>query len=285
MGITHVIRGDDHLSNTPKQILIYRALGAELPVFAHVPMILGPDGKRLSKRHGAASVEAYREWGILPEALVNFLALLGWSPGDDRELMQMPELIDAFTLDRILKKAGVFDPLKLEWLNGRYLDMADSERLVRLVLAVLDDTGKAIAASDPGAFTAVVDLQKTRARTIPAVADTSLRYFVEPVAYDDSAVGKYWLRDPETTREVLTLERGILAGAEPFDTETLERELRVLATTRDVGFGKIIAPLRVALLGVQDSPGIFDVLLLLGRERSVERVEAALNELERLRAT
>ena len=139
MRITHVIRGDDHLSNTPKQILIYRGLGAVPPVFAHVPMILGPDGKRLSKRHGAASVEAYREEGILPEALVNFLALLGWSPGDDREVMRLPELVEAFTLDRILKKAGVFDAKKLEWLNGKYLDVAGSDRLVPLVLEVMDD--------------------------------------------------------------------------------------------------------------------------------------------------
>lgn len=281
MSITHVIRGDDHLSNTPKQILVYRALGAELPVFAHVPMILGPDGKRLSKRHGAASVEAYREDGILPEALVNFLALLGWSPGDDRELMELPELIEAFTLDRILKKSGVFDSKKLEWLNGKYLDMSGPERLVPLVLEALDDAGRKIAASDSDRFAAVVELQKTRARTIPAIAETSLRYFVEPVSYDEKSVAKHWLKDPDATREVLAAEREIIAKADPFDAETLDAGLRSCAERREVGFGKVIGPLRVALLGVQDSPGIFDVLLLLGRERAIARIDAALAELDR----
>ncbi len=285
MRITHVIRGDDHLSNTPKQILIYRALGAALPRFAHVPMILGPDGKRLSKRHGAASVEAYREQGILPEAMVNFLALLGWSPGDDREVMQLPELIDAFSLERILKKAGVFDPQKLEWLNGKYLDLANADRLVPLVLEAMNDVGRAVAESDPIRFRDVVNLQKTRARTVPDVASSSLRYFGDAVAYEEAAVLKHWLRDPEGTRVVLAAEREILDTADPFDHDGLEARLRELSVEREVGFGKIIAPLRVALLGVQDSPGIFDVLLLLGRERCVARVDAALSELERLAAT
>jgi glutamyl-tRNA synthetase len=282
MRITHVIRGDDHLSNTPKQILIYRGLGAQPPGFAHVPMILGPDGKRLSKRHGAASVEAYREEGILPEALVNFLALLGWSPGDDREVMRLPELVEAFTLDRILKKAGVFDPKKLEWLNGKYLDMAGSDRLVPLVLEAMDDRGRTIAAADPERFTAVVDLQKTRARTIPAIAETSLRYFEDAITFDEPSVQKQWLKDPEAVREILLAEREFISGADAFDAESLEAGLRAIAESREVGFGKVIGPLRVALLGVQDSPGIFDVILLLGRDRSVERIAAALAELERL---
>jgi glutamyl-tRNA synthetase len=284
MGITHVIRGDDHLSNTPKQILIYRALGANLPVFAHVPMILGPDGKRLSKRHGAASVEAYREEGILPEALVNFLALLGWSPGDDRELMELPELVEAFTVDRILKKAGVFDPKKLEWLNGKCLDAASADRLVPLVLEAMDDDGRSVAGADPERFETVVNLQKTRARTIPAIAETSLRYLVDPVQYDGPAVQKHWLKEAEATREILAAERKVIAGADPFDAETLEAGLRAVAKSREVGFGKVIGPLRVALLGVQDSPGIFDVILLLGRERSIQRIDAALAELEGLAA-
>ena len=282
MRITHVIRGDDHLSNTPKQILIYRALGADPPVFAHVPMILGPDGKRLSKRHGAASVEAYRDEGILPAALVNFLALLGWSPGDDREMMELPELIEAFTLDRILKKAGVFDPKKLEWLNGKYLDATPTERLVPLVIDAMDDAGRAIAAADPERFAAVVDLQKTRARTIPGIAEASLRYFGDAVAYDEVSVQKHWLKDSQAVREILAAERAVILSADPFDSESLEAGLRGVAEQREVGFGKVIGPLRVGLLGVQDSPGIFDVVLLLGRERAVARIDAALAELARL---
>ena len=282
MGITHVIRGDDHLSNTPKQILIYRALEAELPRFAHVPMILGPDGRRLSKRHGAESVEAYRQEGILPEALVNFLALLGWSPGDDREMMDLPELVEAFTLERILKKAAVFDAHKLEWLNGKYLDRAEPGRLVPLVLEAMDPEARAAVEHELDRLEDVVELQKTRARTIPAIAETSLRYFAEPIAYDERAVTKHWLRDPESTRDVLEAQRGLLAEQGSLDPGSLEGDLRALAESRGVGFGKVIAPLRVALLGVQDSPGIFDVLRLLGPARSLRRVDAALAELARL---
>ncbi|MCL7971330.1 MAG: glutamate--tRNA ligase family protein, partial [marine benthic group bacterium] len=282
--ITHVIRGDDHLSNTPKQILIYRGLEAPLPVFAHVPMILGPDGKRLSKRHGAASVEAYRDEGILSEALVNFLALLGWSPGDDRELMDLPELIDAFSLERILKKAGVFDPKKLEWLNGRYLDAKATPELVPLVLDAMNETDRELAEADSDRFAAIVDLQKTRARTIPGIAEASLRYLEDPVQYDDRAVRKHWLKDRVAASAILDAEREVLATVEPFTQENLEGPLREVAASRDVGFGKVIGPLRVALLGVQDSPGIFDVLVLLGREKSVERIDAALAEIERREA-
>jgi glutamyl-tRNA synthetase len=284
MAITHVIRGDDHLSNTPKQILIYRGLGAPLPVFAHVPMILGPDGKRLSKRHGAASVEAYRDEGILPEALVNFLALLGWSPGDDRELMDLPELIEVFSLERILKKAGVFDPKKLEWLNGRYLDAKATPELVPLVLDAMNETDRELAEADPDRFAAIVDLQKTRARTVPGIAEASLRYLEDPVQYDDRAVRKHWLKDRVAASAILDAEREVLATVEPFTQENLEGPLREVAASRDVGFGKVIGPLRVALLGVQDSPGIFDVLVLLGREKSVERIDAALAEIERREA-
>jgi glutamyl-tRNA synthetase len=213
---------------------------------------------------------------------VNFLALLGWSPGDDREVMQLSELIEAFTLHRILKKAGVFDPKKLEWLNGKYLNMARTELLVPLVLEVMDDRGRAIAASDPDRFASVVDLQKTRARTIPAIAKTSLRYFEDSISYDEDATRKQWLKDAEGAREILVAERAVISGADPFEAQSLEAGLRGIAESRDVGFGKVIGPLRVALLGVQDSPGIFDVILLLGRDRAIDRIDAALAELDRL---
>lgn len=280
MAVTHVIRGDDHLSNTPKQILLYRALGATLPAFCHVPMILGQDGRRLSKRHGAASVEAYRERGILPEALVNFLALLGWSPGDDREVMDLRELIEAFSLDRILKKSSVFDPEKLEWLNGKHLDRLPPDRLVPLVLESMAPRARALAEAEPARFAAVVDLQKTRARTIPELAETSARYFGVSVTFDEESVARHW-KDPEEAGRRLRANRDVLAGAEPFEHEALEAGFRELAGRLDVGLGKLLHPLRVAVLGVADSPGIFDVLVLLGRERVLRRVDAALSELER----
>ena len=192
------------------------------------------------------------------------------------------ELIEAFTLERILKKAGVFDPKKLEWLNGKYLDATPTEKLVPLVIDAMDDSGRAIAAADPERFAAVVDLQKTRARTTRGIAESSLRYFGEAVAYDEKSVQKHWLKDAQATREILEAERAIIMSADPLDSESLEAGLRGVAEKREVGFGKVIGPLRVALLGVQDSPGIFDVILLLGRERAVERIDAALAGLDRL---
>lgn len=277
MGITHVIRGDDHLSNTPKQVLIYEALGAAPPAFAHVPMILGPDGKRLSKRHGAASVEAYREEGILPEALVNFLALLGWSPGDDREVMDLPELVEAFSLDRILKKSSVFDPEKLEWLNGRHLQKKTAERLAPVVLELLPETERAAAATERARLLAVTDLVKMRARTVESMADQARPFFtpLQQLAFDETAARKHW-KVPAEAIERLTVARREIEGAEPFDHDTLEAALRAAAGRIGIGAGKMFQPLRLALMGSAESPGIFDVLALLGRERSLERIDRAL---------
>jgi len=280
MGITHVIRGDDHLSNTPKQALIYRALGAALPTFCHVPMILGPDGKRLSKRHGAASVEAFREEGILPEALVNFLALLGWSPGDDREVMAMGELTEAFSLDRILKKASVFDAEKLEWLNSRHLDAIPAERLVPLVLEHLPEPERAAASAEPERLAAVTDLVRQRTRTVEAMAEQARPFFtpLEAFSFEEAATAKHW-KDTELAAERLRAVRELLTVVDRLDTESLETALRGLAERLGIGAGKLFQPLRVGLVGTDHSPGIFDVILLLGRDRSVARLDRALAEL------
>ena len=277
MGITHVLRGDDHLSNTPKQVLIYEALGATPPLFAHVPMILGPDGKRLSKRHGAASVEAYREEGILPEALVNFLALLGWSPGDDREVMDLRELIEAFSLDRILKKSSVFDAEKLEWLNGRHLQLKTAERLAPVVLDLLPDVERDRAILERERLLAVTELVKTRARTVESMADQARPFFtpLEDLEYDEKAADKHWKNSGEAS-ERLEAARGEIESVTPYDHDTLESSLRAAAERLGIGAGKLFQPLRLALMGSAESPGIFDVLTLLGRERSVERIDRAL---------
>jgi glutamyl-tRNA synthetase len=282
MRISHVIRGDDHLSNTPKQVLIYEALGAPLPRFAHVPMILGPDGRRLSKRHGAASVEAYRAQGILPEALVNFLALLGWSPGDDREVMDLPELVQAFSLDRILKKSAVFDPEKLEWLNGRHLQRKTAERLAPVVLDLLPEPERSRAADETGRLLAVTELVKTRARTAESMASQARPFFTPlgELAFDEAAVAKHW-KDADEAAARLAAVRAELEAAEPFDEATLEPVLRGVAERLGIGAGKLFQPLRVALMGSAESPGIFDVLVLLGRDRSIERIDRALAELAR----
>jgi glutamyl-tRNA synthetase len=277
MGITHVLRGDDHLSNTPKQVLIYDALDADLPRFGHLPMILGSDGKRLSKRHGAASVEAFRAEGILPEALVNFLALLGWSPGDDREVMDLPELVEAFSLDRILKKSSVFDPEKLEWLNGRHLQRKSADRLAPVVLELLPPVERARAEAEPERLLAVTDLVKTRARTVESMADQAKAFFtpLDSLAYDENAASKHW-KNPGEAAERLEAARAVIATASDFDHDGLEVSLRAAAEGLGIGAGKMFQPLRLALMGSAESPGIFDVLVLLGRDRSLERIDRAL---------
>lgn len=286
MAVTLVLRGDDHLSNTPKQVLIYRALGAKPPKFAHVPMILGPDGKRLSKRHGAASVEALRESGILPEALVNFLALLGWSPGDDREVMDLEELTEAFSLERILKKASVFDPEKLEWLNGRHLARLSPERLTPLVLEHLPEPERSRAESEPDRLYAVADLVRQRARTVEAMGDQARPFFtpIEALAFEPAAMEKHW-KDADEVAGRLRSVRQLLEDLDEFASEPLEAGLRGLAERLGIGAGKLFQPLRVALMGSAESPGIFDVIMLLGRERCVERLERALAVLAELSAS
>jgi glutamyl-tRNA synthetase len=286
MGITLVLRGDDHLSNTPKQILIYRALGAPLPTFAHVPMILGPDGRRLSKRHGATSVEAYREQGILPEALFNFLALLGWSPGDDREVMDAGELIEAFSLGRILKKSAVFDPEKLTWLNRQHIVRMPIDRLVQLAREPLQELGvpSSLFERRPERVAEVLDVVRERGDTVEAVALQAAPFFLEEVAYEEAAVVKFWKR-PAEAAELLRAARDRLAGVPSFEPDALEHAIRQLAADKDVGAGKIIHPLRVAQMGTSVSPGIFVVLSLMGRERALERIDRALGYLDAMAAT
>jgi glutamyl-tRNA synthetase len=278
MRITHVIRGDDHVSNTPKQIAIYRALGHEPPVFAHLPMIFGEDKKKLSKRHGAVSVLAYRDLGYLPDAMFNFLALLGWSPGDDRQKMSREELVAAFDLDGVGKSGAVFDLKKLEWLNGQYLaalpapefESAARERLEAAGLWNADWAGERRAW-----FAGVLALVKPRVRTLEAIVEEG-RFFFDP-----SDAFEY---DPEAARKHLKLEglRGMLEEllsrleATPWDAASLETAVRAIAEARGVGAGKLIHPIRLALTGRGASPGLFEVMELLGRERSRARLSRVL---------
>jgi glutamyl-tRNA synthetase len=279
-GITHVIRGDDHLSNTPKQILIYRGLDEDLPTFAHVPMIHGPDGGRLSKRHGAASVDAHREEGILPEAMVNFLALLGWSPGDEREVMDRDELVEAFSLDRVLKKSAVFDAEKLRWLNGQHILRSSAERLADPVLERLAEDGldPRTILDEQERFLAVLEAVKERPRTVRALADQVRPFFAEAITYEEEAVERFW-DDPAAAAERLEALADVFSQLEDWEPEPLERELRALADRRDEGAGKLIHPLRVALMGVAVSPGIFTVLHLMGPRRTLRRIEDAVEHL------
>ena len=285
MRITHVIRGDDHISNTPKQILLYRALGRDVPVFGHVPLILGPDGRRLSKRHGATAVGAYEDEGILPEAMVNFLALLGWSPGDDREVMSIDEIVAAFSTDRILKKSSVFDLEKLQWLNGQHLARRPVSDLAPLVEAALGRRGLGTgrAGRDPSWFLGLLELLVPRSRTVEDVADQAIPFIVsaDDLELDSDAVAKHWERDAPAVLEGLVRLRAALDGCE-WTEAALEVEVRGLAEGLGIGAGRLIHPLRVALTGSAASPGIFEVLVTLGRDGSLARLNRAVRYLETL---
>jgi len=271
------MRGDDHISNTPKQILLYRALGAEVPQFAHVPMILGADGKKLSKRHGATAVGDYQYQGLLPGAMLNFLALLGWSTGDDIEVMTIEQLIDKFDVEGLQKKAAIFDTKKLEWMNGQHLAMISLEKLESFMTPAFVKAGLATAEelhARKDWYFGLLDLLRIRARTTDEIVSLAAQYFRDDVEYDADAVSKQW-RDVTATSTVLTATSARLASLESWSPQVMEDALRKLAEELGISGGKIFQPLRVALTGLTVSPGIFDVLLYLGRERSLGRIDAA----------
>jgi len=283
MEITTVMRGDDHISNTPKQIMLYRALEAGLPRFAHLPMIHGLDGKKLSKRHGATAVADYQHLGILPGAMLNFLALLGWSPGNDIEVMTLDQMVELFDTDGLQKKAAIFDPKKLEWMNGQHLNLMSSTELVARVAPALEAAGLATLAELEQRrdwFLALLELLKVRARTIDDIVRQAVPYFRDTITYDADAVAKQW-KDRAATADLLAKTGQALEATTSWETAALEESLRVLA--EQLGFGdkagKVFQPLRVALTGLAASPGIFDVLLLLGRDRSLARIGGAVDYL------
>ena len=281
MRITLVMRGDDHISNTPKQILLYRALGAPLPAFAHLPMIHGMDGKKLSKRHGATAVGDYQHQGILPGAMLNFLALLGWSPGGDREVMTLEEMISLFSTDGLQRKAAIFDTALLEWMNGQHLTntpLADVEPRVRpAILAAGLATAEELDRRGEW-WLALLDLLRVRARTIDDIVRQAVPYFRDEIEYDPEAVSRQWT-DAPATAALLQETHDRLAGLDAWTTDAMEQVLRDLAEARGVSGGKIFQPLRVALTGLTVSPGIFDVALMLGRDRTLARVLRAVETL------
>jgi glutamyl-tRNA synthetase len=281
MGITLVMRGDDHISNTPKQIVLYEALGAPIPQFAHLPMIHGMDGKKLSKRHGATAVGDYQHMGILPQAMLNFLALLGWSPGNDIEVMTVPQMIELFSTEGLSKNAAIFDTKKLEWMNGQHLGMMSAESLAPLVsrgIVAAGLAGESELAQRATWLLSLIDLLKVRARTIDEIVHQAIPYFGETVTYDADAVAKQW-KDKAAARTLLQSVYDALAAAPEWTAEATESALRRLAETTGLGAGKIFQPLRVALTGLTASPGIFDVLVVLGRDRSLARIAQAVQVL------
>jgi len=271
MQITHVVRGDDHISNTPKQLAVYRALGAVTPIFGHVPMIHGPDGKKLSKRHGATAVGDYQHLGILPEAMRNFLALLGWSPGGDREIMSKEDLRNLFSLEGILKKPSVFDTTKLEWMNGQYLSAKSADELYPLVQPELAKLG---LNGNKTAILSAVTAVKTRSRTILDVArQVAVRMDERFVTLDEKAQ-KEIAKDPHGYRSALAASVVALKNAE-WSQEGLEQALRDLAEERGVAAGKVFQPIRIALTGGTVSEPVNELLLVVGKEAALRRLEAA----------
>ena len=273
MRITHVIRGADHISNTPKQILLYRALGAPIPNFGHIPLILGPDKTRLSKRHGATSVMAYQEQGILPEAMRNFLALLGWSPGNDQEMFDDEELIRAFSLEGISRANAVFNPDKLAWFNAQYIAKLPFEKLIRYLKPEYMKAGlwrDSLEKEESEWFRFLIDVYRPRAKVLQDFPKLSRMFLIDHVEYDQAAVQKF-LRD-ETVRGYLKTLSDRLAALREFTHESLEAAVRTLAEELGIKPAILMNASRVALTGQAVAPGLFDVMMLLGREKTVTRL-------------
>ena len=277
MGVTEVVRGDDHISNTPKQVLLYGALGAPVPRFAHVPLILGPDRKRLSKRHGATSVGEYEAQGYLPEAMVNFLALLGWSPGSgDREVFTRDELVEAFTLEGISGGNAVFNQEKLDWFSQQHMLRLPAREILRRLRPSLDAAGLWRPAFDDDArawIDAVIDLVKPRAKKLGDFLPQLAPFLNDRVEIDQAAAAKHLLA-PGTGDHLAAL-RARLAALDTFDRQSLETALRAVADERGIKAGVLIHAARVAVTGQAVSPGIFEVLELVGRDRVLARLDAA----------
>ena len=272
MRISHVIRGADHLSNTPKQVLLYQALGAPLPVFAHVPLILGPDKTRLSKRHGATSVIAYRDQGIVPEAFRNFLALLGWTPPDSsKEILRDSELISLFGLEGISRSNAVFDSAKLDWFNTEYIRAYPAAALEPLIEEEWKKAGVQPTRTGPDWLLATIDLLKPRARSLKDFATSFRAFFTDDFETDPAAAAKY-LKD-DAVRELLSeLSARYAASPNGFTEESAEKILRDLAAEKNVKAGALINGARVALTGQAVAPSLFAVMVALGKETTVARL-------------
>ena len=270
MGINLVIRGDDHVNNTVRQIPMYKALGYEVPEFAHVPMILGADKKRLSKRHGATSVMVYREMGFLPEAMVNYLVRLGWSFGDE-EIFSMDDLIEKFSLDNVGRSAGVFNPDKLLWLNEHYIKTGDPQRLAGLVSELLE--GQGVDIENGPDLTAVVKTLQERAKTLVEMAEGAHFYFVAPETYDKAAAEKFLTLEQRPVLELLVKHLGALSS---FDLADVESAFKALMEESGLKLGKIGPVVRVALTGGTVSPSIYDVVSVLGQDTVMARLNKAL---------
>ncbi|MBU2591138.1 MAG: glutamate--tRNA ligase [Nitrospinota bacterium] len=268
MGISHVIRGDDHLANTPRQVQLYEALGYPIPKFAHIPMILGPDKARLSKRHGAASILEYREMGYLPEAVINYIARLGWSYGD-QEIFSMKELIDCFSLDRVGRSPAVFDTEKLDWLNTHYIKNGDDLALTQAIKPFLSKDS--ISVEDKDIIVGIPSL-KQRSRNLLEMAQGTEYYLLDEIKYEEESASKFLTED--NLPYIKKVEERLLL-LDLVSHETLEKLFNEVCEETNTKLGTIAQPVRVALTGKKVSPGIYDVIQVLGRDRSIKRLQSA----------
>jgi len=269
MEITHVIRGEDHVNNTPKQIQLYQAMGYPVPAFAHVPLILGLDRSRLSKRHGATSVTAYRDQGFFPEAMTNYLARLGWSHGD-QEIFSTDELVKLFRIEDVGKSAGVFDLDKLSWVNAHYMKTLPLERLVEDVKPFLEARGHHEFSDDW--IGKMVNTLRERARTLVELVDLASYYLADDLTIDPKAAAKFLKHD---SRPMLAELADRLSDVQPWEAASIQKAFERVMSDRNLALGKIAQPVRVAVTGGSASPGIFEVLEVLGRERSLVRLRRA----------
>ena len=276
MKISHVLRAEEHLSNTPKQILLYEACGFELPKFGHMPMILAPDRSKLSKRHGATSVEEFREQGYLPQAIINYLTLLGWAPGNEQEIFSLEDTCHQFRFEKMSKKAAVYDTKKLTWLNGQYLSTLPLTAILPEVKPFFIKAGlvdEKWLQDNEAYFERLVDVVRVRVKTLQEVVDASTYFFCDLTEYDEKGVAKHF------KPEAVTILNECIAGLEAlpeFTLENTEAVYNAVAEKTELALGKVIHPTRLALTGRTVSPGLFDVMVLLGKEKTIRRMKEAI---------
>mgnify|MGYP000268232167 CR=1 FL=1 len=274
MEITHIIRGEDHISNTPKQILIYTAMGYAVPKFAHLPMILGPDKKRLSKRHGAPGVQKFKNDGYFSGSLLNYLALLGWNPGTEEEIFSINELADAFDFKQVQKKGAVWDEKKLHWLSGQYVMATSTDDLLNAIRDNEPDWGKG---SEISLLISIVELLKVRAKSLIEFVNQSEYFFNDPVAYDEKGLKKAW-KDGSVNTLISNFVESLMT-LPAWRKEELESTFRSYVSEKELGLGKIIMPIRLAVCGTLNGPSIFDIMELVGKETCIRRLGTALERL------
>jgi len=272
MEITHVIRGEDHVSNTPKQILIYYALGFKVPIFAHLPMILGEDKKRLSKRHGAAGVNEYESMGYQPDALLNYLALLGWNPGTEEEIFDLGSLVKNFDIRKVQKKSATYDQKKFNWISSQHLMKEDSDKVLNR-LASIDPRWSDSRSQDN--LIKIIDLMKPRSNSLTDLIDQSRYFFSSPKEFDSAQLQKIW---KQNTTEIIIELKSVLGAINSWVAIELESNFKSFMDQRGFGIGKVMKPMRFLICGSLQGPSLFDLMELIGKEESLKRISYAINE-------